>query len=67
MTGLSDDDCLDPSGDATSRTLLDGAGFKSDRRSSMWFNNRTGRTIDYEKVRELGSEQLTAWLTRRVA
>ncbi len=65
MTGFDDE--LDRSGNAARRTLLEGAGFRADRRSAMWFNNRTGRTISFDRVCEWNRVQLTAWLIRRAS
>lgn len=65
MAELNDE--LDRSGNAARRTLMEGAGFKADRRSGMWFNNRSGRTLGFDQVCEWNPVQLTAWLIRRAS
>lgn len=61
------DDELDRSGNAARRIILQGAGFRADRRSGMWFNNRTGQTVGFDRVCAWNQVQLTSWLIRRAS
>ena len=54
-------DQLDP----RSRRLLEDAGFAWDSETGMWVNNRVGRAISFETVRDRTPEWLAHWLSHR--